>query len=128
MNKCLLIAAGSLLAMSAQAQQSWCGFKDYFRINDENHPNVFIVSGASDADIVLQSVGPKSFLLLDNGQCTSGFAHVTIGYDANHYCVLDIKDGPWMMHPSVKASCNGLNYIGTRYDGIGSFSYSIDLD
>ena len=127
MNKWLLIAAGSLLAVNAHAQESWCGFKDFFYVKDENHPGVYIVSALSDLDVALQLVGPKSFLIRDNGQCNTGYVHVTVGYDVNNWCVLDIKDGPWMMHPTVKASCSGLNYIGTRYDGIGTFSYTIDL-
>lgn len=128
MKKWLLIAAGSLLALNAQAKASYCGYKDFFRLSDATHPGIYIVSGYSDSDVILQMIGPRSFLLRDNVQCTYGYAHVTVAYDANHWCVLDITDGPWMMHPTVQASCNGIRYIGTNYDGIGTYSYTIELD
>jgi len=129
MKKWMLLAASSLLMVNAtQAKESWCGYKDYFRLSDDTHPGIYIVSAFSDQDIVLQTVGPRSFILRDNGQCTSGYVHVTVAYDTANWCVLDIKDGPWMNSPKVSASCNGIKYIGTRYDGFGSYSYTIDLD
>lgn len=128
MKKWLLFAASGFLAFNVQAEASWCGYKDFFRLSDETHPGIYIVSGYSDSDIILQMIGPRSFLIRDNVQCTYGYAHVTVAYDVNNWCVLDIKDGPWMMHPTVNASCNGIKYLGTHYDGMGSFSYTIDLD
>lgn len=128
MKKWMLLAASSLMMVNAQANQSWCGYKDFFRLSDDTHPGIYIVSGYSDQDIILQMVGPRSFVIRDTEQCRSGFAHVTVAYDAANYCVLDIKDGPMTMHPTVNASCNGIRYLGTRYDGLGSYSYTIDLD
>lgn len=127
-NKWILLAVSSLMAMGAHAENSWCGYKDYFRLSDDTHPGIYLVSALSDTDIVLQAIGPRSFILRDNGQCTSGYAHVTVAYDNSNWCVLDIKDGPWMSSPTVSASCNGIKYLGTRYDGFGSYSYTIDLD
>jgi len=123
-----MLAACSLMAVEAQAKASWCGYKDFFRLSDETHPAIYVVSGTSDQDVVLQMVGPRSFLIRDNMQCSSGYAHVTVAYDSANYCVLDIKDGPWMGHPTVNAACSGIRYLGTRYDGMGTYSYTIDLD
>jgi len=128
MKKWMLLAASSLMMVNAQANESWCGYKDFFRLSDDTHPGIYIVSGYSDQDIILQMVGPRSFVIRDTEQCRSGFAHVTVAYDAANYCVLDIKDGPMLMHPTVNASCSGIRYLGTRYDGLGSYSYTIDLD
>ncbi len=128
MKKWMLLAASSLMMVNAYATETWCGYKDFFRLSDETHPGIYIVSGFSDQDIYLQMVGPRSFVIRDTELCRSGFAHVTVAYDAANYCVLDIKDGPMMNHPTVNASCSGIRYLGTRYDGIGTYSYTIDLD
>lgn len=126
MKKWLLLAS-SLVMMNAHAE-SWCGYKDYFRISDRSHPAIYVVSGYSDYDVYLQIVGPRSFVIGDMPQCRGGYSHVTVAYDNDHWCTLDIKDGPFINHPDVKASCNGMNYLGTHYDGMTSYSYSIDLD
>lgn len=128
MKKWMIVAAASFMAINAQANQSYCGYKDYFRLSDNSHPGIYIVSGFSDQDIILQIIGPRSFVIRDGYQCRSGYAHVTVAYDNANWCVLDIKDGPWINHPTVNASCNGIRYINTEYDGIGSYSYTINLD
>lgn len=128
MKKWMLLAASSLLMVNAQANQSWCGYKDFFRLSNETHPGIYIVNGYSDTEVFLQIVGPRSFVIKDTQQCRSGYAHVTVAYDAANYCVLDIKDGPMINHPTVNASCMGIRYLGTRYDGTGTYSYTIDLD
>lgn len=128
MKKWMLLAASSVMMINAHAHESWCGYKDFFRLSDETHPGIFIVSAFSDQDIYLQTVGPRSFVIRDSEQCRTGYAHVTVAYDTVNYCVLDIKDGPFLMHPVVQASCSGIRYLGTRYDGLGSYSYTIDLD
>lgn len=128
MKKWMIIAASSVMVMSAHAQESYCGYKDYFRLSDDTHPEIYIVNGFSDQDIILQMIGPRSFIIRDSYQCKSGYAHVTVAYDAENWCVLDIKDGPYMYHPKVNASCNGIRYLETEYDGWGSFSYTIKLD
>lgn len=127
MNKGLLLALSSMIMINAHAE-SYCEYKDYFHLSDNAHPAVFIVSGYSEQDLILQFVGPRSFIIRDSYQCRSGYAHVTVAYDTSNWCVLNIKDGPLMNHPNVSASCNGINYLGTEYDGIGSYSYSINLD
>lgn len=124
----MMLAATSMMAMGAQANESYCGYKDYFRLSDNSHPAIYIVSGFSDQDILLQMIGPRSFVIRDSYQCTNGYAHVTVAYDSANWCVLDIKDGPWMNHPTVNASCNGIRYINTEYDGFGTHSYTINLD
>lgn len=128
MKKWMILAASSFMVMNAQANESYCGYKDYFRLSDSSHPAVYIVSGFSDQDITLQIIGPRSFVIRDSYQCRSGYAHVTVAYDTANWCVLDIKDGPFMNHPTVNASCNGIRYINTEYDGFNSYSYTINLD
>ena len=128
MNKWVLLAASGFFMVNAQANQTFCGYKDYFRLSDQSHPSIYIVSAYNEPDIILQLVGPRSFVIRDNEQCRSGYAHVTVAYDASNWCVLDIKDGPYLNHPTINASCNGITYNGFRYDGIGTHSYTIDLD
>ncbi|HHF7365838.1 TPA: hypothetical protein ACPSKY_000939 [Legionella bozemanae] len=128
MKKWMVLATTSLIMMNAHADKSWCGYKDYFRLSDASHPGIYVVSGFNDQDVILQLIGPRSFEIRDSFACRSGYAHVTVAYDAENWCVLDIKDGPLMNHPTVSASCNGIRYINTVYDGIGSYSYTINLD
>ncbi|USQ14074.1 hypothetical protein J2N86_01695 [Legionella lytica] len=128
MKKWIVLAASSLMAVNAHAKEFYCGYKDYFRLSDDTHPEIHIVNAFSDQDIILQVIGPRSFLIRDSYQCKSGYAHVTVAYDAENWCVLDIKDGPYMNHPRVNASCNGIRYLETEYDGWGSYSYTIKLD
>lgn len=128
MKKWMWLIVSSLMMVNAHAAETWCGYKDFFRLSDETHPGIYIVSGYSDQDIILQMVGPRSFVIRDTEQCRSGFAHITVAYDALNYCILDIKDGPMLRHPTVNASCNGIRYLGTRYDGFNTYSYTIDLD
>lgn len=128
MKKWLVGAIGSLVVMSAHANATWCGYKDYFHLSDTAHPGIYIVSSFAEADLYLQLVGPRSFIIRDTEQCQSGYAHVTVAYDSMNYCVLDIKDGPYMLNPTVNASCSGIRYLGTKYDGMGSYSYTIYLD
>lgn len=129
MNKWILLAASSVMMMNAHANDKmFCNYKDYFHLSDQTHPGIYVVSGFSEQDLFLQMVGPRSFVIRDAGFCDAGYAHVTVAYDAANWCVLDIKDGPLMNHPTVSASCNGLRYLNTTYDGIGSYSYSINLD
>jgi hypothetical protein len=127
MKKWLLLAISTLLITNAHAQ-SWCGYKDFFHLSSETHPALYFVEGASEQDVILQFVGPRSFVINDGWACRPGHAHVTVAYDAANWCVLDIKDGPWMNHPVITASCNGMRYLGLTYDGINSYSYSINLD
>lgn len=127
MKKGLLLALGSFMMMNAQAE-SLCGYKDYFHLSDTSHPAIYIVSGYSEQDVILQFVGPRSFVLRDTYQCRTGYAHITVAYDNAHWCTLDIKDGPYMNHPTVNASCNDMRYLGIDYDGFASYSYSINLD
>ena len=123
MKKWVLLAASSFFMMNAQADASLCGYKDFFRLSDNAHPAIYIANGFSETDVILQLVGPRSFVIKDNFQCRSGYAHVTVAYDSLNWCVLDIKDGPYINHPTIKASCSGLRYLGTDYDG--SHSYTI---
>ena len=129
MNKWILLAASSVIMMNAHAKENmYCDYKDYFHLSDQSHPGIYVVSGFSEQDVILQIVGPRSFIVRDSYLCRSGYAHVTVAYDNAHWCVLDIKDGPYMNHPTISSSCNGMRYIDTNYDGLGSYSYSINLD
>ncbi|HAT9461406.1 TPA: hypothetical protein JBC49_11420 [Legionella pneumophila subsp. pneumophila] len=128
MKKWTVLAASSLLMVNAYANESFCGYKDFFHLGDKTHPGIYVVSGYNDSDVVLQIVGPRSFAIRDGFDCRAGYAHVTVAYDNANWCVLDINDGPFMNHPVVSASCNGLRYINTTYDGFGSYSYSINIE
>ena len=129
MNKWILLAASSVFMLNAHANDKmYCDYKDYFHLSDQSHPGIYVVSGFSEQDVILQIVGPRSFIVRDSYFCRTGYAHVTVAYDQANWCVLDIKDGPYMNHPIVSASCNGMRYINTTYDGLGSYSYSINLD
>lgn len=128
MKKWLVALMGCLYLVNASAKESFCGYKDYFRLSDQSHPAIFVVSGAAEIELALLFIGPRSFVIRDGGYCRSGYAHVTVAYDDANWCVLDIKDGPYHNHPTINASCNGLHYLGTDYDGFGSNSYTINLD
>ena len=125
MKKSLVLALGSFIMINVQAQ-SWCGYKDYFRLSDDSHPTIYIASGFSDSELYLEFIGPRSFIIRDTYQCSDGYAHVTVAYDSANWCVLDIKDGPYINHPTVKASCNGIKYLGTDYDGGNAYSIKLD--
>lgn len=128
MNKYLAAIIASVLACNAYAQATSCGYKDFFHLSDASHPAIYVVGSYSESDVFLEMVGPRSFIIRDGYNCHSGYAHVTVAYDTANWCVLDIKDGPYMNHPTVSASCNGIRYLGTTYDGFGTYSYSINLD
>lgn len=128
MKKWLILAAGSLMINVHAADMTWCNYKDNFRLSDITHPDIYIVGAYHDSDIVLNPIGLRNFEIYDGGQCRSGFAHLTVAYDNNNWCMLDIKDGPLINHPTVNASCTGIRFIGTTYDGVGSHSYTINLD
>lgn len=128
MKKWILSAASSFFMINAHADQSFCGYKDYFRLSDKSHPAIYVVNGFSDSDVILQLIGPRSFAIRDSAQCRMGYAHVTVAYNNSNWCVLDIKDGPYNNHPTVNASCNGIRYLGTDHDGFTSHSYTINLD
>lgn len=117
-----------LLCGSAMAENpSWCGYKDYFHIDSKTHPGVYISNASTDGDVFMQIISPRSFVIRDTPNCHKGYAHVTLMYDENNWCVLDIKDGPYINHPDIHASCHGLMYDGTRYDGWGTHSYTITI-
>lgn len=126
----MLLVVSSVFAVNvAQANNELlCGYKDFFHLSDKAHPAIYIVSGFNEQDVNLQIVGPRSFVIRDTAQCRSGYAHVTVAYDAYNWCVLDVKDGPYMNHPTISASCNGMRYLGMSYDGMGSYSYTINFD
>ncbi|VEG91357.1 hypothetical protein [Legionella spiritensis] len=128
MRKWMLVVVGTLFMVDAQAGELFCGYKDYFHLSDKTHPGIYVVGGYNDSDVILQIVGPRSFVIRDTPQCQTGYAHVTAAYDAMHWCVLNIKDGPYMNHPTVSASCSGMRYRGISYDGFGSYSYTVKLD
>lgn len=128
MKKLIGFAFAGLIGSTGYAAEMSCGYKDFFYLSKKTNPGIYVVSGYSDSDVILELVGPRSFVVRDGYQCHSGFAHVTIAYDMANWCVLDIKDGPYMNHPTISASCNGLHYRDTRYDGPGSYSYAITID
>jgi hypothetical protein len=128
MKKWIVLAVASFIMMNVHAKESWCGYKDYFRLSDSTHPDIYIVNGFSDQDVVLQIVSPRSFIISDSEQCRSGYAHITVAYDLANWCVLDIQDGPYINHPKVTAACRGIRYIDTKHDNFGGHAYTIELD
>ncbi|MGQ3887911.1 hypothetical protein ACQUW5_02620 [Legionella sp. CNM-1927-20] len=126
----IFLACGLSAAVYAQQPNAslLCGYKDYFRLSDATHPGIYIVEANTSPEIYMQVISPRSFELRDTPACRSGYAHITVAYDNYNWCILDIKDGPYMNHPVVKATCSGIRYIGTKYDGVGSYSYTIELD
>lgn len=128
MKKTILLLLGSSVAFAAQADQKLCGYRDYFHLSDTTHPGIYIVSANSNEDVYLNVIGPRSFEMRDTDRCQSGYAHITVAYDAYNWCVLDLKDGPFMSHPSVSVSCNGLIFKGMSYDGFNTYSYTLNFD
>ncbi|MGQ3892491.1 hypothetical protein [Legionella sp. CNM-4043-24] len=128
MKKALLLSLGLGLSVSAQAEEFYCGYRDYFHLSNNTPASIFVINAYSNADMYVQVVGPRGFELRDTPRCVSGYAQVTVAVDAAHYCVLEIKDGPYMSSPTVSASCNQLTYKGIRYDGFNTYSYSLSFD
>jgi hypothetical protein len=122
------LALSALFSGSALADKPlWCGYKDYFHINSSAHPGIFISNATSDGDVFLQVISARSFVIRDTPNCSNGYAHVTLVFNDSNWCVLDIKDGPFINHPSVHASCHGLQFQGMDYDGWGTHSYTINI-
>lgn len=131
MKKIALFLVVGLFVIEAHAKVLSCGYKDYFHLNDEAHPLIYISSANSDPELSLHVIGPRTFEIRDTERCQAGYLHVTVAYDAFNWCLLDIKDGPYMAHPLVSSfSCSGgMRYKGLSYDGgFRSHSYTINLD
>lgn len=124
MKQIILFSLISLILNSVQASESWCGYRDYFYFDEHTPPTVFIVGANSSAEVYLNIIGPRSFQIKD-ADCSSGYAQITVAGDFSSWCVLDIKDGPFMRHPIVHASCNGLAFLGMAYDGSYSYAYAL---
>ncbi|MCA0403253.1 MAG: hypothetical protein LCH30_05570 [Proteobacteria bacterium] len=117
---------GLCISNFAQAKALSCNYRDYFRLSSDTKPELFVTKGSYTPEIFLGLVSPRSFEIRD-ARCTTGYAHITLVDNKNNWCILDIKDGPYMVHPDVQASCQGLVYRGTTYDGFRSFSYTISI-
>lgn len=127
MKKTLLLLLGLNLTSPVFAEHKLCGYTDFFHLGRDTNPNIIIVSANNSVNIYLHIIGPRSFEILDGYDCQKGAAHVTFAYDLNHWCVLDIRDGPRMQHPTITESCYGMVYNGMSYDGFNSYSYTINL-
>ena len=125
----MLLLLGCFIALGAEAKESLCGYRDFFHLNDSTRPLLFITSSNTNGDVYILPVGPRSFELRDTEQCRSGRAHIVItDYENPNYgCVVDIEDGPRMNHPRAIASCNGVIFKGLTYDGLRSFSYTLNF-
>lgn len=120
----------TLIPLLIHAQEFRCGYRDYFRIGDEVPADILIASYNDSPEIILQIISPRSFQVRDSQLCRSGYAQVTVASSLaprQRWCILDIQDGPYMNHPSIKETCQGLSYQGTSYDGWGTHSYTIHL-
>lgn len=124
MKKWSLLSA-AILSMNVHANASYCGYKEYFHFSNDTDPKILISTAWSDQDIFLQVIGPRSFVIRDTPRCTTGYAHVTVVDERNNWCVLNIKDGPFMRHPDVSPSCQGMTFASMTYDGFGSYSYTL---
>jgi len=129
MKKIIGCIIGGLIALSAQAGQGWCGYKDFFHFSDTTRPLLFISNTSTNGNVYVQPIGPRSFEIRDTEKCNAGRAHILIAdyENSNFGCVVDIEDGPFINTPRVQASCNGVSYLGTTYDGIGSYSYTLNF-
>jgi hypothetical protein len=130
MKKFLLVLLAIFFAGSSHAKATLCGYRDYFHLEDKTHPDIFIVRSSSTHDIYLRLIGPTSFEIRDASECREGYGHITVtDYNDNYrWCRIDIKDGPYMMHPELTPTCNGMRYLGTTYDGFNSYSYTVRFD
>jgi hypothetical protein len=127
MKKFALLLLAGLLSYNAHAkQQFWCDYADYFHLSSDVNPWIVISLASANREVNLTVISPKSFEMRDAGGCNSGYGHVTFFYDKLHWCILDIKDGPYMLNPTVSASCSGLRYNGLEYDGDHSYTIHID--
>jgi hypothetical protein len=127
MKKSLILLVALLFGFNAYSQPSFlCNYVDYFHLNTEANPWILISMASADQEVLVQVISPKSFKMRDAGNCNSGYGHVTFAYDRVHWCILDIKDGPYMWHPSVNAHCSGLRYKGLDYDGDNSYTINIE--
>lgn len=127
MKKILMLSLGLGLAFSAQAETFFCGYRDYFHLSNNTPANVFVTFVQSDSNVYSMLVGPRGFELRDTPRCNSGYAQVSVAMDNAHYCILQIKDGPYLSTPLVSAACNDLTYRGMQYDGFNSYSYSLSF-
>lgn len=128
MKKIQSLLLSVVLLSSTGANAFFCGYKDYFRINKENSPDLFIVRAQTDGDLNVEVLSPISFEIKDGGSCNTGFTHVVVANKEFSWCALDIKDGPYMFHPSINASCSELKFKGPTYEGFNSYTYTLNFE
>ncbi|MBA2709089.1 MAG: hypothetical protein H0U57_00640 [Tatlockia sp.] len=126
MNKIVLLLL-AVISFNVQAKEKFCSYVDFFHPSQASNPYIYITKVNSDREVMVQALSSKSFEIRDAGNCTTGYAHVTYLADAAHWCLLDIKDGPSMWHPTVNAFCNGFTFKGLISDGGHSYSLHILL-
>lgn len=126
--KIIYLLATSLPILNAHAVQLSCGYRDFFHLSYKKYSVIRLFGHYGDANIISQTIDNRSFTLSDSGHCKAGEAHVTFYYDLSNICILDIKDGPYMNHPTIQANCVGIKYLGLYYDGTGTYSYTVDLE
>ena len=99
--------------------------KDYFSVSSTTYPALLIASSADSEDIHVQVLDTKNFILQGTTKCRSGHAVIKVQTHADNWCLLDIKDGPFNFYPRISASCNGLRYLNTTYEGRKTHAYTI---
>src|SRR5690606_13266999 len=108
---------------SVSAKESLCGYSDFFHLGSSTDANVYIYSFGSDRNTILYYASPRSFSVDDGEDCKKGHGYVTFTHPLWGSCVLDITDGPFMIHPLVESSCNGyMRFGGMTYDGNNSYT------
>lgn len=117
-----------LFMINAQANPSLCGYHDYFRLSNDSPVGTYIGFASADEDLYVTTMSSTSFLVQDTPACLTGFAtaYIELQGDPDSRCILRIKDGPFIRHPVIEASCAGhLNFISNTYEGTGTRTYSM---
>jgi hypothetical protein len=107
-----------------------CNYSDFFHLSADSVGPLVIGSLTGDANVIVVQKDTNSFYIKDTPNCTpdGGYAKVRFQKDGDNYCDLTIHDAENMWDPDVSSTCHGnLNYSGIKYDGVGSYSYSISF-
>lgn len=127
MNKLALLLLTALISFNVHSKEKFCSYVDFFHPSTNSNPYIYISKVNSDKQILIQALSNKSFEIRDGGNCSTGYAHVTYYADASHWCMVDIKDGPSMWHPTATASCFGFTFRGLISEGKHSYTFHIVL-
>ena len=105
-----------------------CGATDKFHFEGVPSATIQALISSDPRSLVATKTDPRSFKLhikndgaprLSSCKPYSTNASVTVGFDANNYCTLSMRDGPFMQDPIIEnADCKGkMSFVGLTYDG-----------